>query len=494
MKKNMILLFFCAGLILGVASLAPAIDDLFGIQDLRFNGYFKNATAMRLHHDLDLMKIDNILDLRLTYEPKSLPFKFHIDLRPEYDGAYDMQHKGVGSDTGLKPRDRGIGIGREQLGYDGSFPGSLKGNLRENWSQSYMARTFLLRELWVDFRIGGLDLKLGKQQVAWGKTDGYKLLDILNPTDYREFLLMDSEDSRIPIWMANIKYYFTPKHNVQFIWMPNYEPNFQALPGSIWALNPVNSVQLLGTSPIAHVVGKKPANTLQNSDIAFRYEGQIGEKFDFTVNYLHRWDQNNVFPALIRIIPAPFTLVFLEEPERQNIFGGSFTTTFDNLLGMEDLVIRGEVAYFYHKTMYMLEPNNFHPVKRDNLQAVIGFDKNVWFLGKAWMVSLQVFEDLIFNYPGFPISSLGGGKQKTHEESFTALVGTDFSNQRWKPDVLFIWNLTQNGGWVRPRVSYEISDKLKATVGFNVFWGKQDDSFGQMTVNDQVFAEIKWSF
>ena len=35
-----------------------------------------------------------------------------------------------------------------------------------------MARTFLLRELWVDFRIGNLDLKLGKQQVAWGKTDG----------------------------------------------------------------------------------------------------------------------------------------------------------------------------------------------------------------------------------------------------------------------------------------------------------------------------------
>ena len=45
-----------------------------------------------------------------------------------------------------------------------------------------------------------------------------------------------------------------------------------------------------------------------------------------------------------------------------------------------------------------------------------------------------------------------------------------------------------------PRVSYEISDKLKATVGFNLLWGKKDDSFGQMTINDQVFAEIKWSF
>jgi hypothetical protein len=294
--------------------------------------------------------------------------------------------------------------------------------------------------------------------------------------------------------MANIKYYFTPKHNVQFIWIPDYEANFQALPGSIWALNPVNTVQLLGTSPIAKVWGREPANTLENSDIGFRYEGQIGEKFDFTINYLHRWDQNNVFPALVRIIPDPFTLVFLEEPERQNIFGGSFTFTIDNLLGMEDLVVRSEVAYFYRKTFVMLEPNNPHNIKKDSLRAVIGFDKNVWFLNKQWFVSLQLFEEAIFNYPKFDISSLGGGKQKNHEESFTALVSTDFSNQRWKPEVLFIWNLSQGDGWVLPRLSYEISDALKATAGFNFFWGKRDDSLGQMTVNDQVFAELKWSW
>ena len=488
------MLFFCAGLIMSLASWASAIDDLFGVPDLRFNGYFKNATALRLHEVYDWMKFDNILDLRLTYQPKAYPFTFHMDLRPEYDGAYDMQHKGVGSDFGLDPFDRGIGVGRKKLGYDGTFPGSLKGNLRENWSDSYMAGLFLLRELWVDFKIDKFDIKLGKQQVAWGKTDGFKLLDILNPTDYREFILMDSEDSRIPIWMANIKYYITPKHNLQFIWMPYYVANFQALPGSIWALNPVNTVQLLGTLPItsAKVWGKEPATTLQNSDIGFRYEGQIGEKFDFTVNYLHRWDQNNVFPALVKIRPAPFTLIFLEEPKRQNIYGGSFTTTIDNLLGMKDLVVRGEVAYFYHKTFFMIK--NPSPIQKDNLQAVIGFDKNVWFLSKQWFVSLQLFENLIFNYPEFDISSLGGGKQKNHEENFTALVSTDFSNQRWKPEVLFIWNLSQGDGWIRPRVSYTISDKWTAAAGFNIFWGKKDDALGQMSVNDQVFVEIKYSF
>jgi len=303
---------------------------------------------------------------------------------------------------------------------------------------------------------------------------------------------MDSEDSRIPIWMANIKYYFTPKHNLQFIWIPDYVANFQAPPGYIWTLNPVNSIQQLGTLPFARLEGKEPANTLQNSDIGVRYEGQLGTKFDFTINYLHRWDQNNVWPELVRVIPAPFTLIFLEQPKRQNIFGFTFTNTFDNILGMEDLVMRGEFAYFYKKMMYTID--NPRPIQRDNVQAVIGFDKNVWFLNKAWMLSLQVFYDYIANYPSDKISSLGGGKKKSSEVAFTSLISTDFSNQRWKPEVLLIWDVTQGDGWVRPRVSYEISNNLKATGGFNIFWGKNDDPLGQMSPNDQVFVEVKWSW
>ncbi len=498
--KKIILLSLCIWLVLGMASLAPAFDNLFGIEDLRFNGYLKNATAMRLHDNYDFMKIDNILDLRLTYEPKSLPFKLHIDLRPEYDGAFDMQHKGVGSDAGLLSKNRGIGIGRKQFTGTFEFPGFPNGNIRNNLEDSYMMRIFLLRECWADFRIGDFDIKLGKQQVVWGKTDGLKLLDVLNPTDFREFLLMDFEDSRIPIWMANIKYYFTPKHNLQFIWIPDYVRNFQAPPGYIWTLNPVNATHQFATLPFVRLVDKEPDNTLKNSDIGFRYEGQIGERFDFTLNYLHRWDQNNVWPELKGIIgPPPFPgappiMLFVEEPKRQNIFGASFTTTFDNLLGMKDLVMRGEFAYYLRRTMIELEPNNPHPIQRDNFQAVIGFDKNVWFLNKAWLVSIQLFEDAILNPPNFSIGSLGGGKKKNHEETFTLLVSTDFSNQRWKPEVLLIWNLNHSDGWVRPRVSYEISNTLRATAGYNFFWGVKDAAFGQMRRNNQVFAELKWSF
>jgi hypothetical protein len=64
-----------------------------------------------------------------------------------------------------------------------------------------------LRELYVDSAFGengDVELRLGKQQVVWGTADGMKLLDIINPTDYREFAQNTMEDSRIPVWMANL--------------------------------------------------------------------------------------------------------------------------------------------------------------------------------------------------------------------------------------------------------------------------------------------------
>ncbi|MBF0182066.1 MAG: RNA polymerase-associated protein rapA [Magnetococcales bacterium] len=60
----------------------------------------------------------------------------------------------------------------------------------------------LLREVYLDKSLGPVELRIGKQQEVWGTADGIKLLDIVNPTDYREFVQNTMADSRIPVWMA----------------------------------------------------------------------------------------------------------------------------------------------------------------------------------------------------------------------------------------------------------------------------------------------------
>ena len=53
------------------------------------------------------------------------------------------------------------------------------------YHRSYTQNDYL-REAYVDTEVGDWDLRLGKQQVVWGTADGIKLLDIVNPTDFRE--------------------------------------------------------------------------------------------------------------------------------------------------------------------------------------------------------------------------------------------------------------------------------------------------------------------
>jgi hypothetical protein len=65
-----------------------------------------------------------------------------------------------------------------------------------------------LREAYVDATFGDNDeimTRTGKQQVVWGKADGMKLLDIVNPTDYSEMAQNQMEDSRIPVFMVNVE-------------------------------------------------------------------------------------------------------------------------------------------------------------------------------------------------------------------------------------------------------------------------------------------------
>lgn len=74
-----------------------------------------------------------------------------------------------------------------------------------------------LRELYFETSADDWFFRLGKQQVVWGTADGIKLLDIINPTDWREFNQNAMEDSRIPIWMINAERAVGDNGNVQFI-------------------------------------------------------------------------------------------------------------------------------------------------------------------------------------------------------------------------------------------------------------------------------------
>lgn len=80
------------------------------------------------------------------------------------------------------------------------------------------------RELYVDATIGDWWFRVGKQQIVWGKTDFFRLQDLVNPVDFGQHFFFDSfEDIRIPQWIMSIQRKFgdigpTTDNAVQLIW------------------------------------------------------------------------------------------------------------------------------------------------------------------------------------------------------------------------------------------------------------------------------------
>jgi hypothetical protein len=63
------------------------------------------------------------------------------------------------------------------------------------------------RELYVDGIVGDWWLRLGKQQIVWGKTDFFRMQDIVNPMDFGQHFFFDPfEDIRVPEWAASLQY------------------------------------------------------------------------------------------------------------------------------------------------------------------------------------------------------------------------------------------------------------------------------------------------
>lgn len=160
-------------------AVAVALAMPMAASAVEFSGYLKNETAVFTQSGQRTGEASAANDTRVDKD-KGEVFKFENSARIFANGD-------VGEESSWH--------GELNLIYDSEAAEDYKSH------RSYTQNDWL-RELYFDTRLGEVDLRVGKQQVVWGTADGIKLLDIVNPTDYREFNQNTMEDSRIPVWMA----------------------------------------------------------------------------------------------------------------------------------------------------------------------------------------------------------------------------------------------------------------------------------------------------
>lgn len=162
-----------------------------------------------------------------------------------------------------------------------------------------------LREAYLQSSIRNTYLTVGKQQIVWGEADGLKVLDIVNPQDFREFVLDDFDRSRIPLW--SLKWEVpVGEATAQFVWIPDL--SYHKIPEAGATYEFVSNVpQPPPGFDLVQSDFDRPNNPITDSDVGVRLSAFAGG-WDLTFNYLYQYD--NV-PVLYRTIdttlPTPIT-------------------------------------------------------------------------------------------------------------------------------------------------------------------------------------------
>jgi len=318
-----------------------------------------------------------------------------------------------------------------------------------------------LREFYLSQNTEHYSLKLGRQQVVWGKTDGLRLLDVVNPLDLREFVLDEYVDSRIPLWMLNNEWY-VGDNSIQFLLIPDLTFDRLAKPGGRFYfapdVPPGFQSQVLDT--------QKPAQSPKNWQYALKWARQVGE-WDLTLNGIYGWGNEPVFFYQLK---NPVTIEFQPEIRRRRILGASGDKPFGAS------VFRFEATYTpdeYRQTNNALAQRGF--IRQKLLSFALGWD---WYKNN-WLISPQWFQETIIN----PDSNLS---QRTSTSYVSLLVTKKFIHDKLNFEVFYLYGVSDHDAWFAPSVSYQMMGHYEFSLKVDVFTGEQDSLFGRFSHNDRA--------
>jgi len=400
----------------------------------------------------------------------------------------------------------------------------------------------IVREFNVGYFSRHLNLRIGKQTVAWGQTDLLRLMDMINPIDYRRvYILRDSDygyqESRVPLWIAKAEYF--PEINIgpvsglalQFMWTPETESRtrFEIGPrkGGVWGF-PVPHDMPDGFRDLT-IHDHHKAKNLDHSTYAFRLAGNWGNTF-LTLNAYYGWDD---MPVLARSQHNPgvmynvtnggnigdgpgFGVELDRVYHRKTVLGFTVSREMDFLRSFVQAVgqvanptFRIESYYRFNKpvsTSWLEKiktgtaPDNAGDEfdKKDELRYMLGFD---WPLRISWLNSRKQF----FTSFQFIHSHLMHGgdywvapyhcEEPSDKYDITGLVNTDYMSGMIRPQLAFTTDLNNhNATLLKVSCRFWFGDHWRPEVGFMMITGKEDKSHGMFRDRDNAWVKVKYQF
>jgi len=209
-------------------SLLGAGFDKFFKERVRFSGFAENVTGFSIIKGTSTFTASPAFSMnRLTFQPEiNIDFgpkvKSFISWRFVYEPSYSAETKN--RKKTVRPAGNG---GRLPASYYSEYKGVP-------W------------EAVLDFiPTDRLQIRIGRQFISWGETDGLRILDVINPQDNTMFApaapnVFSLDETRIPQWGLRMWYTIRPVSNTIFEFFAN--PGFEPKKQRIDELRPANDI------------------------------------------------------------------------------------------------------------------------------------------------------------------------------------------------------------------------------------------------------------
>ena len=388
-----------------------------------------------------------------------------------------------------------------------------------------------------------VDLKIGKQKVAWGKLDRSQPNDLINPQSYLDPFLQEEEQRKIGVPALQATYYLPatlgapPESRVTAVWVPAYVPyRFPlatcqisgrqshcdlerwfppvgvppptiTIPGSILPGGQVVTVPLSFRTDNTPT----PAVRLDNSEIGLRYAANV-HGADCALYYYHGFDVQPAFRFTADAVGSrdltTLTGATTLSPAYRSIDAGGadFSYTFDRIS------VRGEGAFVdgrpfpidlsflisdptqlrnsFLEALAKLPPtgSGTAPVKLPDSFAVrnaVDWGLGADYLYEGYLLLLQVQQtDVLHNDRRLLIKDVDTRLLLNLRKSFLQdTVQTQLVGEH---------AIESDYTLVRPLLRYRVTDHIAATAGYLFIAGRFASVIGQYKHNDEGWLNLEY--
>ena len=341
--------------------------------------------------------------------------------------------------------------------------------------------TLGLREAYMDVYFDNMDLRIGKQQIIWGKADGMFITDIVSPKDLGEFLLRDFDEIRTGITSLKANYYLGD-NTVEMVWIPTFTPTIMPDETSIWSRIPEFPLPITIDESQKEIPGR-----LENSEGFIKFSG-MSSLLDYEIMAGSMWDDDpnlHVSPIIEQGNPQPLGLTLTPKHHQLTLVGGSFSSELGGF------ILRGEGAYYMGKQFSALNPDQLNLptslLEKDYAHYLIGTDFSIG----TTRFSTQFIQRAILDYDDLIV-------QDELDNTMTFLANRTFLQETLTLQLFGYFALNNEDALIRPSVTYDLADGFEILAGANIFVKNEDSEntgqFGYYDDNDMIYVKMKYSF